>query len=130
MSEGKPLKIEAGKYYKTRDGRKAFVAAVAINPFGTTPVYPVWGFIGNDDYYWAESGEYYFRDRDPNPLDIISEWKEPVVVKRYVAWVRDDYGEVRPWCGQPHHSREAAEDSCDSLNYELLRIDEISYTDE
>jgi hypothetical protein len=123
------MKIEADKYYKTRDGSKVFVAAIVHNPFVVAQDQPVYGFI--DTGYadnWGVDGRYFEHDAESS-LDLISEWKEPVVVKRYVAWVRDDYGEVRPWCGQPHHSREAAEDSCDSLNYELLRIDEISYTE-
>lgn len=74
------MKIEVGKYYKTRDGRRAFVAGHTLdNPFVKHAA--KWRFIGYlsgepDQYVWGEGGED-FCDGNERPLDLVSEWREP-----------------------------------------------------
>ena len=80
MSE---LKIEAGKYYRTRDGRKAFVAA--RNPFNARFCWM--GMIDSISTLcgvtWLESGR--FSDtREAHPDDLIAPWTEPRTIERQV----------------------------------------------
>ena len=66
------MKLEAGKWYKTRDGRKAFVGF--IHPNRTINRY-----IGSIDsealLSWSEYGEY--GGQSSSPVDLVSEWTEP-----------------------------------------------------
>lgn len=62
------MKIEAGKYYRTRDGRKARVLCtdhVKLN-------YPVAGSIGGELYSWTGEGEFY--RGTINIIDLVAEW--------------------------------------------------------
>jgi hypothetical protein len=70
------MKLEAGKYYKTRDGRRAYVAAVLENPLGAVGTcYPVLGYIGDIYASWRLDGR---ASREPEvPGDLIAEWREP-----------------------------------------------------
>ena len=77
------LKIEAGKFYRTRDGRK-------VGPMNVPPSWGGWirsiyadclkdyaDCLEEDGDYegWTESGSYGFQE--PNdPLDLIAEWTE------------------------------------------------------
>jgi hypothetical protein len=72
MSE---LKLVAGKYYRTRDGRKAYVAAALENPLGRPASDPIVGFIGDDDFSWRENGQ--FLPSQLSACDLIAEWREP-----------------------------------------------------
>ena len=73
------MKIEAGKYYRMRDGNKAYVAGVVKDEFNTK--YPVSGYrhMKKEDEWisvgWKIDGNY-FND-EPNDKDIIAEWDEP-----------------------------------------------------
>lgn len=75
---GIALRIEAGKFYKTRDGRK-------VGPMERDTLYRdghwYWrapAADGEHSPYWAESGSFYV-DRGEYPLDLIAEWTdEPV----------------------------------------------------
>jgi hypothetical protein len=73
------LILEAGKYYKTRDGRKAFVAG--INPFGDRyDDDKAVGFInGNGTCSWSTNGTWMER-ADEDDFDLVAEWQEPMVL--------------------------------------------------
>jgi len=79
------IKLEAGKFYQTRDGRKAFVAALVENPFGETEsIYVARGYINdkNVERGWTASGIWYVGEDNKN--DLIAEWTEP---KRIKGWL-------------------------------------------
>lgn len=79
-----PLKIECGKYYKTRDGHKVLVLIVADDspvPVSFPVPVAIQGvvFTYNENKIcsrnWHHNG--YFRvDKEEDDLDIVSEWKE------------------------------------------------------
>lgn len=82
MNETKGLTLEAGKYYRTRDGRKAVV--IGCSPFASTNSnYRVAGFI--EDFSigaaWKTDGKW--GDGLDN-RDLVAEWVEP---KRIKGWV-------------------------------------------
>jgi hypothetical protein len=81
MSE---LKLEAGKFYKTRDGRRAYVAAVLENPLGHVGEYHAAGFIGNYHCFWTINGRNYLHS---GPSDLIEEWREP---REWTVYVCED----------------------------------------
>jgi hypothetical protein len=77
------MKIEAGKYYKTRDGKKAFVEHVfQKSPFSgsSPPGYTSFGFIeGNGQVeWWTADGFYVTRGQGCN--DLVAEWVDPITV--------------------------------------------------
>lgn len=106
MNESKALTLEAGKYYRTRDGFKAMV--IAKNPFNMHGKQGE-AFIGaiefpkpGDDAFdfpesatsWDPSGVFN-EDGSESEYDLIAEWVEP---KRIKVWVnifpakeREDY---------------------------------------
>jgi hypothetical protein len=69
------LKIEAGKCYRTRDGRKAHVLGIRDD---VDVPHPVIGFIEGDKttHCWCKDGGYYATSAESG-YDLISEWKEP-----------------------------------------------------
>lgn len=72
------MEIKAGAYYKTRDGRKAFVTG--INPFDgpSSKTYRVLGAVeGYGITGWFDGGTYGAPDSVPDGLDLVAEWKEP-----------------------------------------------------
>lgn len=89
------MKIEAGKYYTTRDGRKAFVdTIVGGSPFmaGCQPIYPVIGYIEDEDSSssWMIDGVASFEVGGER--DLIREYREPEKVVRWVHMWRDKDG--------------------------------------
>jgi hypothetical protein len=81
------MKIEAGKLYRTRDGRKAFVAR-----FGYDLSFSglIEGNLAAD--YWYPSGRSF--DEDEPHLDLVAEWDEAP------AWQPIKTAERRPEDGQ------------------------------
>lgn len=80
------LKIEAGKFYRTRSGRKVFVGAVFLpGPWGDRLNYPVKGWIqGNATMLaWRECGAFSSADR-PDYNDLVEEWREPTSLMAYL----------------------------------------------
>jgi hypothetical protein len=79
------MKIEAGKYYKTQDGRRAFVSC--LEPF--THLHPVI-YIGviegepDTSYRWDVNGVFCCNG-SCTELNLVSEWVEPV---QYTELVR------------------------------------------
>jgi len=78
------LKLEAGKYYKARNGEKVFISYIAqANPFLSTTKdrYPAKGWIRGQGtlHCWTEGGMRCAAPiEDHSPSDLIEEWKEPV----------------------------------------------------
>jgi hypothetical protein len=67
--DDKPLKLEAGKLYRTRDGRKAFVSNIDDKGCATL----IEG-ISNLNFMWRDGS----LDKDgEHPYDLISLWDEP-----------------------------------------------------
>ena len=73
------MKIEQGRFYKTRNGRKVYVAGVLLpNVDGKQLVtYPVVGYLENEILYWTLEGRYRDSTGDYS-LDLVAEWREPV----------------------------------------------------
>ena len=79
------MKLEAGKYYKTRNGLKAYVEFIRQdNPFRDyIPEYPAIGFIESyGEHMWKTNGE--FSVPNDYELDLISEWREPIKISGWV----------------------------------------------
>lgn len=79
------MKIEAGKFYLTRHGKKAkvydLVKTNGENCIHGAVLYDFgWGI-----HSWYDGG--YFARSDSQPLDLIAEWVEPK--PRLVAWLGD-----------------------------------------
>lgn len=71
VEEPKPLKLEVGKFYKTREGRKAFVFAKITNysyPFYVATVGELNAYSVNADGRQTNS--------EPLPLDLVAPWEE------------------------------------------------------
>ncbi|MEZ5781176.1 MAG: hypothetical protein R3D70_05955 [Rhizobiaceae bacterium] len=80
------LMLEAGKFYRTRDGRRAFVSHVlGVSPFPNKirDDFPVTGYIDGTGYapVWRLDGSFGNRSHDN---DLVAEWVEP---KRIKGWV-------------------------------------------
>lgn len=68
-----PLKLEAGKYYRTRDGRKVGPMAYSERPKKIS--WPYTAKIDDIDHYWRADGSWH-PQREEDRLDLISEWVE------------------------------------------------------
>jgi hypothetical protein len=76
------LDLQAGKYYRTRDGRKAFVAAVVPpSPFGKHK-FTNFGYIDDEDgvFTWGAAG-HYNEDLSQGAYDLVAPWSEPIEVQ-------------------------------------------------
>lgn len=78
------MKIEVGKFYKTRDGMKARI--YSLDGEGEYPIHGAlliydkgWHIIS-----WLESGRQFQNSSDRS--DLVSEWVEPPKKKRREAW--------------------------------------------
>ena len=87
------MKIEVGKFYRTRDGRKARIYAL-----DGTDEYPIHGailYLNGEwgSYVWNNAGCYL--PTQPHPSDLVSEWiDKPEVdwsaMPRWAEWVAMD----------------------------------------
>jgi hypothetical protein len=98
------VNIEAGKYYKTRDGRKVFVCADALpNPFGQSIPWVLAGYIDGGriacTYGWKSDGTAH----DGSHYDLVAEWHEPATEERVVWLVRFGNGDLCTFCLQDDH---------------------------
>lgn len=76
------MKLEVGKFYKTRDGRKAEV--VYINE-ELKDSYTVYFLVDGDGHLISCSLEgSYYGDDEAHESDLVSEWKEP---ERVTGWM-------------------------------------------
>jgi len=117
MNDRQTLTLEAGKYYKTRDGRKAFVGALnQPSPFGNLKdMYPAAGYIEGEDSArsWMLNGELY-NNAKAFEADLVAEWVEPKRIKGwvniYAAKMNPDDGDIQDVrVGQVvHNTRELA----------------------
>jgi hypothetical protein len=77
------MKIEAGKYYRTLSGKKAYVeTAVGPSPFtGQGRTYPFFGYV--DEYgpeSWTAAG-HVGSDCPAHQRNIVAEWRDPAVIE-------------------------------------------------
>jgi hypothetical protein len=93
MDDTQTLKLEAGKYYRTRDGRKAFVTAVAMeNPFGAmNELYPVIGYVEGRYASASWTAEGFLLMECERGDDLVAEWVEP---KRIQGWMNVYAGHI------------------------------------
>jgi len=82
------MEIKPNTYYRTRDGRKAFVAGKFPEAFAAD--FPFIGRVepfkesdGFVEEVWKESGATLADDKK-HPLDLIAEWKEPAEYNVYI----------------------------------------------
>lgn len=71
VEEPKPLKLEVGKFYKTRNGKKAWVVSYKQ---GLHYPYIVAVLEHEETYTVLENG--YFSFENPNPEDLVAPWEE------------------------------------------------------
>lgn len=128
------MNVEAGKYYRTRSGAKAYVAYVG-NPFGQNrspfSARPAVGFVdsGSGPVCWELDGRATIIASDyQHPLDLVAEWREPVVHRRWVAWVQSpDHNGGIGTTGFTY--QELPGEAVLAAFGKVLRIDEITYTE-
>lgn len=94
-----PLKIEAGKYYKTRGGKKAYVACIVLpNPFEGPSIkdqFPVRHVIDQEVGCWYCRADGRLQPGKDDAYDLVAEWKEPEVRVRKLKMVRCPDGTIR-----------------------------------
>jgi len=93
IKKGRLMKIEVGKWYLTREGRRAFVERYDDNE----NFYCMKGFIEgyeDDEYAWTVSGAY-FRDREDS-YDLVEELETEteIELKKDVEKLIDAFEEV------------------------------------
>jgi hypothetical protein len=74
------IKLESGKYYRARGGKKAFCTFVGTDPFGNQKVALI---IFEEEpqsvrYHWQDGS---WSSLQESKLDLIAEWKEPKRIK-------------------------------------------------
>lgn len=74
IEEPEPLKLEVGKFYKTRDGRKAIVLNVVKDDTRSCPVRVVVVDNTYEPYFVRKSGRLY--KNEENAWDIVAPWEE------------------------------------------------------
>lgn len=67
----KPLKLEVGKFYKTRDGKKAFVFAISEKSYNPLCV----AIVGCKSTYEVTANGKYF-DGEVTSEDLVAPWEE------------------------------------------------------
>jgi hypothetical protein len=89
------LKLEVGKYYKTRGGDKVYIAAKIENPFKQeSDRQPFIGFGRNieSERTWCEGGGYFINGCSMN--DLMSDWVDPAKATATVFLYRDCHGNL------------------------------------
>jgi hypothetical protein len=80
------MKFEPGKYYKTRDGRKA---RIYITDAGGT--YSIHGAVWTTDIWvqhtWQADGGFNYEKPGGSSLDLVAEWEEPKPREIVYEWV-------------------------------------------
>lgn len=86
-----PLKIEAGKFYRTLDGSKAFIYTISAK--GSHPIHgSVSGPVADDLCAWMPNGT-----QSESKLEIVSEWVETPVAKFWPDFKWQAMDEGRAW---------------------------------
>jgi hypothetical protein len=90
------MKLEVGKFYRTRDGRKIEILREADLYYGhrfvalMTPRETGKGLIVTS---YAEDGTYsVLAAKDPSSCDIVAEWREPAKVCGWINFYQDGAG--------------------------------------
>lgn len=81
------MKIEAGKFYKTRNGRKARI--YAVDGHGEYPFHGA--YLRDSDWVlhmWKAGGRN-LDDHEESIYDLVSEWTEPKPKPKLLAWGED-----------------------------------------
>ncbi|MBZ9674537.1 hypothetical protein [Mesorhizobium sp. ES1-1] len=103
------LQLEAGKYYRTRDGRKAVV--VGLSPFeGTGETFVAAGYIETEPTVmtWSMDG-FFSPTRNNHHRDLVAEWVEPKRIKGFVAlWDIGHGGSLIAGCSHVYLTLDAA----------------------
>lgn len=92
------LKIEAGKYYRMRNGGRAYVdSVVGANPFNPDKpdIFPIKGFLQDrsasrwniSSTCWTSAGRYCTEGE--SDFDLVAEWREPLSVDKWFVVTRD-----------------------------------------
>ena len=105
------MKIEAGKYYRTRDGRK--VGSMAYMPEGRHSEFP---WVDPEGNAWKVNGQFSLFDDGESVHDIIAEWTDepaapkpsPFVTRRElvpgvygkIRVIKDDMDEIHIECNE------------------------------
>jgi hypothetical protein len=94
------MKLEVGKYYKTRSGRKAYVGWQAcdnpfVSPNDTAMKFGgyVEGIAGSRRWMGNGSGSAYAMGA---PTDLVEEWREPAKSWLTIVLIRSEGGYVYP----------------------------------
>ena len=111
--------IEVGKWYKTREGYKAFVSHKIID--GVVATCPYGGYVIDQFnqavlWCWFENGTD-SSDGEGHEYDLIEEWKEP---KSGVAYVNCYPNTLDAIC---HPSREKADEDATSGRIACVRVE-------
>ena len=79
------IKLEAGKYYRTRGASRVYVAAVAEIPAGahTTSIFTVLAFAPGHSILYTAEGHYSLAQ--VSPWDILYEWQEPLDIIQWAV---------------------------------------------
>lgn len=81
------LVLKAGCFYKTRNGRKAFVSSLT-SPF-TDTYQPVVGWVeGLHSVQTWDAGGHYWNNHGPSEMDLVGEWREPIQQTATVGLVK------------------------------------------
>jgi hypothetical protein len=117
------MQLEAGKYYRTRDGRKAYV--VGSDPFNPSEPFPFVGWIaGCGLRTWTASGAWANFQSD---CDLVAPWKEPETETMVLALYRAMNG--HNICSSFYGGPEAARRVIAGAGGELLALKEVTITE-
>lgn len=83
----KVMQIEAGKFYRTRDGKKAYIAHIRNDDVHTSQL--AIGFVYGDAnaMSWQLGGHLAFPREFGD--DLVEEWREPAFRKIAIYWMSD-----------------------------------------
>ena len=118
------LTLQPGRYYRTRDGRKAYVASVG-NPFDADYDCPAAGFICGDDVgcEWPLDGG----GESETEIDLVEEWRDPPKTKTQTIALYEANGTI---CMLNYDSKEQARDIIEGpCGYKLLAVKEVTLTE-
>jgi hypothetical protein len=97
MNDKQTLTLEVGKYYRTRDGKKAYAGYVmAESPFnGSKPLYPVSGWVDGEvmPQCWNLDGSLHEPENE-HKFDLVAEWVEPRRIMGWLAICSADNGQI------------------------------------
>ena len=106
------LNVQAGKYYVTRNNRRAFILTTERRNS-----YPVLGFISVDGRdtvcNWTGVGRHVSQEiEDEHGLDLIKQWDGPPIVD---------------WAAMPSQAQYVAQDKCDRWEWYRTKPRQVPY---